>query len=633
MSAMLRHAFALCLVRLAPIRDRWVWFALSMLITLFVGGTLPALADLAPASLTQERSAWIPSAGPWTPPSEPGASAERVARTWPAEDWVVGPGTPAWTGLVEQPSHRSQVRVEPDRPRPAARPRLAVSSEDEQLVADALILLRRVRDVADAEARAALGVTADPRRAIGIWQVDVPRAAPRGLPSPDGVGALLLGVALLHGLGLLAAGLPRWRSRGFHATLRVSPVRPLAVLFGGLFAALVGGGLAAGVALLGWWGNALMRGGSVDLALHHLLVPVALLPGLALAQRAFLTAPDTRSAGFRVIGLQMALGGLSAAWLFAVAGGGLLVGAAVPFVGLFSLATGVAPVQPGALAVGLASGLGTTALALFSSARTLANDPVEAGDPTLRRRARGNHLPEVALLLLLAVGGTTTFTLPLQHMGMAVGLVVGQLGFILLPSIVMPLALSRPMGPLLGLSRPPGRAWLAAPVVMVGAVALSMLALIGSAWALGGDDLGEGQALASRLQALSAGPGLLLLTLLPALCEEVLFRGSVLGLLRLRLPTWAAVLLQALAFALLHGMALRVAPTLALGLVLGLLRVRTGSLWPGVLVHALHNAVLLVVPMLGLDPFALPPGALAGGAALAAVLGLLAAWRSGPPRS
>ena len=629
MTRILRHALALALVRLAPIRDRWAWFLVSMLVTAGVGGTLPSLGELAPPGFSTEPVHWIPEAGPPGPSVEPLVRARRVASSWPAEDWITGPGAPAWTGLIAESSHRTEAVVLPVVRAPARRGRLEVLGGDDRAVADAVTLLRGLRRVGDAGARADIGVTADPRRAITVHHVDVPRPAPRSLPTPDGVGALLLGVALIHGLGLLAAGLPRWRSRGFHATIRVSPVRPISVLLGGLLAALLGGALAGGAALLGWWVNALVQGGSVGLAAHHLLVPLALVPGLAMAQRAFLTAPDTRSAGFRVVGMQMALGVLGAGWLLAVAGLGLLAGAAVPFVGLLALATGLVPVQAGTLAAGLSSGLATTALVLLSSSRLLANDPVESGDPTLRRRARGNHLPEVVLLLLLAVGGTTTFTLPLQRWGAAASLVVGQLGFVLAPALVMPLALSRPAVALLGLRRPAGRAWALAPLVAVGAAGLSVLALLLAASVLDPGAQVAGQAVGRRIQAMAAGPGLLLLTLLPAVCEELLFRGAILGLLRPRVPDWAAVLLQAVAFALLHGMLLRVGPTLALGLVLGVLRLRTGSVWPGVVVHALHNALLLGVPLALPGLLDASPGLLFAGLGVAGVAGVIGAWQSG----
>lgn len=628
MSRILRHTVAVALVRLAPIRDRWVWFLVSMLVTVGVGGTLPSLGAIAPPGLLAESGPWIPDAAPPPPAAGLLHRARRVASSWPAEDWIVGPGAPAWTGLLEEPSHRTDVTLLPAVRPPVSRGGLEIHAEDDFHAVEALMLLRGLRRVQDAEARAELGVTVDPRRAVTVHHVDVPRPAPRGLPTPDGVGALLLGVALLHGLGLLAAGLPRWRSHGFHATLRVSPLQPISLLLGGLLAALVGGGLAAGSALVGWWCNGLVRGVVVEFGWHHLLVPVALVPGLVLAQRAFLTAPDTRAAGFRVVGMQMALGVLGAVWLLAVAGQGLEAGAAVPFVGMLALATGLVPVEASTLAVALASAVVTTGLVLLSSSRLLANDPVEAGDPTLRRRARGNHLPEVVLLLLLAVGGTTTFTLPLQRLGASVGLVVGQLGFMLAPALLIPLALSRPAGPLLGLGRPGRRAWLLAPIIALGAAALSVLALQLSSAVLSPGAQAAGHALGRHLQEMSQGPGLLLLTLLPALCEELLFRGAILGLLRPRLPDWAAVLLQAAAFALIHGMLLRIGPTIALGLLLGILRLRTRSIWPGVVVHALHNALLFGIAAALPGRLGAPPGLLFTGLGLAAAVGLLGVWMS-----
>ncbi len=107
-----------------------------------------------------------------------------------------------------------------------------------------------------------------------------------------------------------------------------------------------------------------------------------------------------------------------------------------------------------------------------------------------------------------------------------------------------------------------------------------------------------GQAAAAR--ALEASLGLdgapllglwLALAVAPAVAEELAFRGVVLGLLRRRLAPLAAVGLSAVLFGLLHGSVFRLLPTTALGLVLGLLALRTGSIWPGVVAHALTNGI------------------------------------------
>jgi ABC-2 type transport system permease protein/sodium transport system permease protein len=86
--------------------------------------------------------------------------------------------------------------------------------------------------------------------------------------------------------------------------------------------------------------------------------------------------------------------------------------------------------------------------------------------------------------------------------------------------------------------------------------------------------------------------------LIPAICEEFFFRGFVLSAFRSRLHPTRAVIYSALLFGVFHvvnGNVLsieRFAPTAILGLALGFLAVRSGSLWPGILLHAIHNGLL-----------------------------------------
>jgi len=82
--------------------------------------------------------------------------------------------------------------------------------------------------------------------------------------------------------------------------------------------------------------------------------------------------------------------------------------------------------------------------------------------------------------------------------------------------------------------------------------------------------------------------------------EELLFRGLVFGCARAIWPSSAstAVLSSTIAFSL-HHIALHTAPsgfaiaqlllTIPMGVVFALLRERTGSLWPGLLVHVVIN--------------------------------------------
>jgi membrane protease YdiL (CAAX protease family) len=89
----------------------------------------------------------------------------------------------------------------------------------------------------------------------------------------------------------------------------------------------------------------------------------------------------------------------------------------------------------------------------------------------------------------------------------------------------------------------------------------------------------------------AVGPTLLVLcvTVVPAVCEELLFRGLLLAGLRRSLGDAGAVLASAFCFAALHLSPERFLAQFAVGILLGMLVVRSGSLWPAVVLHGLHN--------------------------------------------
>lgn len=81
------------------------------------------------------------------------------------------------------------------------------------------------------------------------------------------------------------------------------------------------------------------------------------------------------------------------------------------------------------------------------------------------------------------------------------------------------------------------------------------------------------------------------LTAVAALAEELIFRAFVVWWLDLWLPLWAAVAVAALPFAAGHAYQGWRGPAKAFAAALGLgaLMVATGSIWPGVLLHACMN--------------------------------------------
>jgi sodium transport system permease protein len=88
---------------------------------------------------------------------------------------------------------------------------------------------------------------------------------------------------------------------------------------------------------------------------------------------------------------------------------------------------------------------------------------------------------------------------------------------------------------------------------------------------------------------------MLSVALAPAVCEEVLFRGALLRGLASRIPPVAALLIAAAMFAVYHAKPVQMLPTFTLGLVLGALSMRAGSILPTVIAHFLNNAMAIVV--------------------------------------
>ena len=84
----------------------------------------------------------------------------------------------------------------------------------------------------------------------------------------------------------------------------------------------------------------------------------------------------------------------------------------------------------------------------------------------------------------------------------------------------------------------------------------------------------------------------------PAVAEEFFFRGFVLSAFRSKLNAFRSVLYTAILFGLFHVIAGNILslekffPTIILGVAIGYVAIKTGSLWLGILLHALHNGLV-----------------------------------------
>ncbi|GAA3679513.1 type II CAAX endopeptidase family protein [Streptomyces iranensis] len=130
-------------------------------------------------------------------------------------------------------------------------------------------------------------------------------------------------------------------------------------------------------------------------------------------------------------------------------------------------------------------------------------------------------------------------------------------------------------------------------IVMTRVVAGIAVAIIGST---DGDPQGDYH------DAANAGPlalilQLLFIAVLTPIGEEFAFRGVISTALN-RYGAWVSVIGSTVIFALAHGINLAMIPALVVGTINGILLVRTKSVWPGVIVHAVNNGLATLLGVL-----------------------------------
>ena len=82
------------------------------------------------------------------------------------------------------------------------------------------------------------------------------------------------------------------------------------------------------------------------------------------------------------------------------------------------------------------------------------------------------------------------------------------------------------------------------------------------------------------------------IVVIAALCEELCFRGYIMQNLR-RYGDGFAIVMSAVVFGLMHGNLIQAPFALGVGLALGYFSVKTGTLWTGIVIHAINNSISL----------------------------------------
>jgi len=98
-----------------------------------------------------------------------------------------------------------------------------------------------------------------------------------------------------------------------------------------------------------------------------------------------------------------------------------------------------------------------------------------------------------------------------------------------------------------------------------------------------------------RLRAASISEWVLVATfcVTPGIFEEIAFRGLIQHWLQTAVKSWKAVVLASFLFAIMHFSVLSFPYLFLVGGLLGWVKLRTGSLFPSMLIHFLHNLVVI----------------------------------------
>lgn len=229
----------------------------------------------------------------------------------------------------------------------------------------------------------------------------------------------------------------------------------------------------------------------------------------------------------------------------------------------------------------------------------------------------------VALLLMIYVGGILSLKKPMM------GVIIPQLFLGVLPVLACIYIKGNPRE-IFGL-KPLKLRYIAASVILyLGVGSLSLLISDVLAGLFPNQNEGLTMEYETILEGIPFFGGLLLMALLPAVCEELLFRGYLYTAFKKQCKPVFAMLWVSLLFAISHMSLIKIIPTAILGCALYYLREKSGSLFAGSLMHFLNNALAVFVlyygeqvPFLVEDTF---DGRLKLGMVLLTLIGIPVGW-------
>jgi membrane protease YdiL (CAAX protease family) len=171
--------------------------------------------------------------------------------------------------------------------------------------------------------------------------------------------------------------------------------------------------------------------------------------------------------------------------------------------------------------------------------------------------------------------------------------VLGLVQLAIILGIVLLIARGRPADEYLGLRRP--TSWgLAGGLALLVLIGVFILSGILSPLLQPGQEQGLVPKTWQPAHAVAFAANFVIVALLAPVVEEITFRGLGYKLLE-PFGRWTAIVLVGLLFGLAHGLVEALPILAAFGAGLAYIRMRTGSVYPGMIVHAAFNSLVLIV--------------------------------------
>lgn len=212
----------------------------------------------------------------------------------------------------------------------------------------------------------------------------------------------------------------------------------------------------------------------------------------------------------------------------------------------------------------------------------------------------------VALLLMVYAGGIMSLSHPLM------GVIVPQFFIGVLP-ILACIYIKADMREVFSLRLPKAKDIAGSVLLVLGVGSLALVVSNILSYLFPGNSESLNEEYLDMLEGVSFVPALLLIALLPAVCEELLFRGYMFTAFKRKMSLAKAIVFVSILFAVSHMSLIKIIPTAMLGVALAYAVHYSRSLFCSALMHFLNNAFSVFVlyygdkiPILNDDQAGLP---------------------------